>query len=137
MLLLIATFAIAALLFLLVEARHAVLTYYVAVCAHFLFALVFIGQEFFGAHAVLVERHHLKHAFCRQGHQVGGYLLVGRIGDFALKDVGLEVEIGVVLGFEAHVAWRQFLAGFHIAVYFEIDATLQFGTLSGKFLRIE
>ena len=47
------------------------------------------------------------------------------------------MEIGVILGFEAHIARRQTLCSFNVTIHLKIDATLQLGTLSGKLLRIE
>ena len=134
--LLIASATVVSLLFLLIEARNAVLTYDVAIGAHLLFALVVVGQEFFGTNTVLVERYHLKHAFCRECHQIGGYRLVGRVSDFALEDICLEVEIGVILSFEAHFTRRQRFACLYVAINLKIDTTLQFSALTCKLLRV-
>ena len=129
----IATF----LLFLLVEASDAVLPDDVAKLLQLSLVLFLVDFELVGFHAVLVEGDNLKHALSRNSNQIGWYRLVGRICHFALEDVGLEVEIGVVLGFESGITRRQLLCCFGISIDLEVEAALQLSALSGELLRIE
>ena len=129
----IATF----LLFLLVEASDAVLTDDVAKLLQLSLVLFLVDFELVGFHAVLVEGDNLKHALSRNSNQIGWYRLVGRICHFALEDVGLEVEIGVVLSFEASITRRQLLGSLGIGIDLEVEAALQLCALSGELLRVE
>ena len=114
----------ALLLFLLVEAGYAVLADNVAEFLQFSLMLLLVDFELVGLHTVLVEGNNLKHTLGRDGHQIGRHRLVGGVGHFALEDVGLEVVVGVVLGFKPCIARRHLLGSLGVGVDLKVEATL-------------
>ena len=124
-------------LFLFVEAVDGILAQDVAKgLALGLLCLAF-GVELLGLDAVLVEGYHLKGAVGLDGHQVGWCRLVGRVGDLALKQVGLKLVVGVVLGFQPGVFGWHFPGGLDIAVDLKVDAALELGALASQLLGVE
>ena len=82
-----------ALLFLLVvKAGERILTENIGIC-RLRFLLAFLGFECQWLLAVLVHRHNLPCSGGTECHQIGGNILVGRICNFSLENVGFEIEI--------------------------------------------
>lgn len=90
-----------------------------------------------GLDATSVQTDNLEGASAADGHQVGRDVLVARVGYLVAQNVGFEEEELAVFGFQGNLARGQAFLCFHIAVYFVVEAALQFGALSGKLLRIQ
>ena len=97
------------LLFLFVKPSEAVLTDNISKLFSFGFCSRGVGVEHIGFHSLLVESDNLESPRRRDSNEIHRHILVGRIGDFALENVGFEVVVGRVLGVEEDVALRHLL----------------------------
>lgn len=106
---------------------------------HRLFGLGAMGffYQAVGLDATFVQTDNLEGASAADGHQVGGDVLVARVGYLVAQNVGFEEEELAVFGFQGNLARGQALLCFHVAVHFVVEAALQLGTLSGKLLRVQ
>ena len=90
-----------------------------------------------GLDAALVQPYYFKGASAADGHQVGWDALVGGVGHLVAQDISFEEVEYAVFGLQFHLFGGQAFLCFHVAVRLVVQAALQFGALSGKFLRIQ
>ena len=65
-----------------------------------------IGFQCFRFDAFLIHVDDVEDTLCRNGYQISSNGFVGRIRNFPLEDICLEVEIGIVFGFQRNFSGR-------------------------------
>ncbi len=105
--------------------------------AYILLLSLAIGQERGHFLALLVDGNHLKGTVGWDSHQVDCLILVGRVGNLALEDVGLEVVVCGIDSLESDILGRELLHALDIGVDLEIEAAFELGALSGQLLGVE
>ena len=87
--------------------------------------------------ATFVQTDDFKCTLSADGYQVSRDTLIGRVGYLVAQNVRLEEVEYTVFGFQFNFFGRQTFLCLYIAIYFVVEATFQFSTLSCQFLRIE
>ena len=83
-----------------------------------------------------VHRYDLHRTFGGYGHKICGKDLVRGIGYLSCQNVGFEEIVGIVERFKLDVACREMFLGLDICIDLVVETAFEFGTLTGKFLRI-